>query len=77
MQPAVLLFQSSYIGPKATNLRTFNEGLYSMPRAGGFVDYFNGSSIFLSSPVGARIFDPMMTLRFIVGDIFNLWSLFS
>ena len=72
---AVLLLQSSYIGPKATNLRTFNEGLYRHVFLVGLVGSLIISTvngIFLFSPAGGSLLDPMMTLRFIVGDMLGL-----
>ena len=72
---AVLLLQSSYIGPKATNLRSFNESLYRHVFLVGLVGSLIISTvngIFLYSPVGGSLLDPMMTLRFIVGDMLGL-----
>ena len=72
---AVLLLQSSYIGPKATNLRSFNESLYRHVFLVGLVGSLIISTvngIFLFSPLGVSLLDPMMTLRFIVGDMLGL-----
>tara|TARA_B100001093_G_scaffold519090_1_gene606417 strand:+ start:2027 stop:2602 length:576 start_codon:yes stop_codon:yes gene_type:complete len=72
---AVLLLQSSYIGPRATNLRSFNEGLYRHVFLVGLVGSLIISTvngIFLNSPDGGSMLDPMMTLRFIVGDMLGL-----
>ena len=72
---AVVLLQSSYIGPKATNLRSFNEGLYRHVFLVGLVGSLIISTvngIFISWSGGQSIIDPMMTLRFIVGDMLGL-----
>ena len=72
---AVLLLQSSYIGPKQTNLRSFNEGLYRHVFLVGLVGSLIISTvngIFLSLPSGTTLLDPMTTLRFIVGDMLGL-----
>ena len=72
---AVLLLQSSYIGPKQTNLRSFNEGLYRHVFLVGLVGSLIISTvngIFLSLPNGTTLLDPMTTLRFIVGDMLGL-----
>ena len=72
---AVMLLQSSYIGPKATNLRSFNESLYRHVFLVGLVGSLIISTvngIFLHSPAGGSLLDPMMTLRFIVGDMLGL-----
>lgn len=72
---AVMLLQSSYIGPKATNLRSFNESLYRHVFLVGLVGSLIISTvngIFLFSPAGGSLLDPMMTLRFIVGDMLGL-----
>ena len=72
---AVLLLQSSYIGPKVTNVRSFNEGLYRHVFLVGLVGSLIISTvngIFLYSPAGVSLLDPMMTLRFIVGDMLGL-----
>lgn len=72
---AVLLLQSSYIGPAATNLRSFNQGLYRHVFLVGLVGSLIISTvngIFLYSPEGDSLLDPMMTLRFIVGDMLGL-----
>ena len=72
---AVLILQSSYIGPRKTDLRSFNEGLYRHVFLVGllgslFISTVNG--IFLNSPGGSPVLDPMTTLRFIVGDMLAL-----
>ena len=72
---AVVLLQSSYIGPTATNLRSFNEGLYRHVFLVGLVGSLIISTvngIFISWSGGQSIIDPMMTLRFIVGDMLGL-----
>ena len=72
---AVVLLQSSYIGPKATNLRSFNEGLYRHVFLVGLVGSLIISTvngIFINWSGGQSIIDPMMTLRFIVGDMLGL-----
>ncbi len=72
---AVLLLQSSYIGPKATNIRSFNESLYRHVFLVGVVGSLIISTvnvIFLHSPEGESLLNPMMTLRFIVGDMLGL-----
>lgn len=72
---AVVLLQSSYIGPHATNLRSFNESIYRHVFLVGLVGSLIISTvngIFLSWPEGEAILDPMMTLRFIVGDMVGL-----
>lgn len=72
---AVLLLQSSYIGPKETNLRSFNESLYRHVFLVGLVGSLIISTvngIFLFTPIGGSLLDPMMTLRFIVGDMLGL-----
>ena len=72
---AVLLLQSSYIGPKATNIRSFNESLYRHVFLVGVVGSLIISTvnvIFLHSPEGDSLLNPMMTLRFIVGDMLGL-----
>ena len=72
---AVLLLQSSYIGPKATNIRSFNESLYRHVFLVGVVGSLIISTVnvvFLHSPEGDSLLDPMMTLRFIVGDMLGL-----
>ena len=69
---AVVLLQSSYIGPTATNLRSFNESLYRHVFLVGLVGSLIISTvngIFISWSGGQSIIDPMMTLRFIVGDM--------
>ena len=72
---AVLILQSSYIGPKKTDLRSFNDGLYRHVFLVGllgslFISTVNG--IFLSLPSGSPVLDPQTTLRFIVGDMLGL-----
>ncbi len=72
---AVVLLQSSYIGPDATNLRSFDQKLYRHVFLVGLVgsliiSTFNG--IFLSWPNAAPALDPVTTLRFIVGDMLGL-----
>ena len=72
---AVMLLQSSYIGPTTTNLRSFNESIYRHVFLVGLVGSMIISTvngIFLSWPRGVAILDPMMTLRFIVGDMVGL-----
>ena len=72
---AVVLLQSSYIGPTRTNLRSFNESLYRHVFLVGLVGSLIISTvngIFISWSGGQSIIDPMMTLRFIVGDILGL-----
>ena len=72
---AVVLLQSSYIGPTATNLRSFNESLYRHVFLVGLVGSLIISTvngIFISWSGGQSIIDPMMTLRFIVGDMLGL-----
>ena len=58
---AVLILQSSYIGPRKTDLRSFNEGLYRHVFLVGllgslFISTVNG--IFLNSPGGSPVLDP-------------------
>ena len=72
---AVVLLQSSYIGPTRTNLRSFNESLYRHVFLVGLVGSLIISTvngIFISWSGGQSIIDPMMTLRFIVGDMLGL-----
>ena len=72
---AVVLLQSSYIGPTATNLRSFNESLYRHVFLVGLVGSLIISTvngIFISWSGGQSIIDPIMTLRFIVGDMLGL-----
>ena len=76
---AVLLLQSSYIGPKATNLRSFNESLYRHVFLVGLVGSLIISTvngIFLYSPVGGRLLDPMMTLGSSLATCLALWYCF-